>query len=258
MLDLYTELNVHCSGSSVHARIYDQHPSEPHETRKATSQPASRQKTPVGCGAIPSTQAWLENQRGVAGHNPARGNARTSAPFTGIARLQSVAPGGATEKDMKITMNWTPLPFGQHKGKTLPQLAFIDPDYFFWGMNDGVFDQYGLRQEAQVVRKRATHIRIPRRGEHAVVAEYGSDPSRGKFANVEVVPEDRPSHRGSTRTVRLPYFDLSVPRQFAKYDKSGCKLLVAALKVYLFGDPGYCLTKQRCEAFFENDSNFDL
>jgi len=29
-------------------------------------------------------------------------------------------------------MAWSTLPFGKHKGKTLPQIVFADPDWFFW------------------------------------------------------------------------------------------------------------------------------
>src|ERR1035441_8332654 len=57
-------------------------------------------------------------------------------------------------------MYWTELMFGKHYGKTLPQLAFTDPDYLFWALAEGVFNRYGLRGEARLVCQRATHIRI--------------------------------------------------------------------------------------------------
>lgn len=156
-------------------------------------------------------------------------------------------------------MKWTKLTFGRHTGQTLPQIVFVDCDWFFWACETGVFeDDDFLQDEAERVYRRAVCIRIPQREGQELVVEYGIDATQGKFANVEIVPKDRRPHQGSTRTMRLPHFDLSVPRRFARYDKAGGKALVHALKVYVFGDGDCHLTKERCEAFFEDDSNFDL
>jgi hypothetical protein len=51
---------------------------------------------------------------------------------------------------------------------------------------------------------------------------------------------------------------MRVPRILAKYDKSGYKIFLTQMKTILFGDPSVYMTKQRCEAFFDNDDNFDL
>jgi hypothetical protein len=34
-------------------------------------------------------------------------------------------------------MIWPQLHFGHFKGRTLPQVVFIDSDYFFWAHEDG-------------------------------------------------------------------------------------------------------------------------
>jgi hypothetical protein len=52
--------------------------------------------------------------------------------------------------------------------------------------------------------------------------------------------------------------DLSAPRRFKRYDKLGCRLLLRGFKYYLFGSEDARLTKQRCEEFFSNQSNFVL
>jgi len=44
-------------------------------------------------------------------------------------------------------MAWSILPFGKHKGKTLPQIVFTDPDWFFWAMEENVF-KGPLKREA--------------------------------------------------------------------------------------------------------------
>ncbi|MCX6929227.1 MAG: hypothetical protein NT154_39315 [Verrucomicrobia bacterium] len=155
-------------------------------------------------------------------------------------------------------MNWTELMFGKHAGKTLPQVVFADPDWFFWAYECGALERHGMQDEAEAVYSRATRIRIPQDDGQSLVAEYALCHKDGRFANVELVLESRPLHQGSSPTMRLPVFDLSVPRRFCAYDKSGCRALVDALKVYLFGDPDYRLTKQHCARFFENDANFVL
>ena len=156
-------------------------------------------------------------------------------------------------------MKWTTLNFGKHIWKTLPQVVFVDADWFFWACTKGVFRKYDcLQYQAEIVYRRATRIKISQLDGKHVVAEYGIDPVQRTFTNVEIVPEDRSPHQGSTGTFRLPYFDLSVPRRLAPYDKSGCKALVRALKVYVFGNARIHLTKKRCEEFFEDESQFDL
>lgn len=156
-------------------------------------------------------------------------------------------------------MRWTELTFGKYAGRTLPQVAFADPDWLFWAVEEGVFKGASvLRDDATEVYRRAKRIRIPQDVGEQLVAEYSVCQKDGRFANVEVVPASRCPHQGSSPTMRLPFFDLSVPRRLCAYDKAGGRALVGALKVYVFGDPDYRLTKERCEAFFDDDSNFVL
>ena len=61
--------------------------------------------------------------------------------------------------------------------------------------------------------------------------------------------------RGS-RAIRRPFFDLSFARQFAAYDKLGSGYITNAVKNSILGNPKYRMTKKRCEAFFEDPSNF--
>jgi hypothetical protein len=154
-------------------------------------------------------------------------------------------------------MKWTPLTFGRHKGKTLPQVVFTDPDWFFWCIEQG-FVKGELQAQAEEIYRRATCIRIPQVGNDVLVAQYMIHPGVGKLCYVELVPEARLQHEGSTPTMRLPVLDLSLPRRVAAYDKLGCKLLVKALKYHLFGSTHYRLSKRHCEEFFNNDANFVL
>jgi hypothetical protein len=52
--------------------------------------------------------------------------------------------------------------------------------------------------------------------------------------------------------------DLSVPRRLKSYDKLGSRLLIRQFKEYFFDRKATRLTKQKCEAFFSDKSNFIL
>ena len=153
-------------------------------------------------------------------------------------------------------MAWTQVNFGKYKGKTLPQIVLTDPDWFFWAYDEGIFRGKGrVEVEAEQVYQRATSIRIPSSENQHLVAEYVIHQPTGKFGDLNIVPASRPPHVGSSPTFRKPVIDLSVPRQVSKYDKTGGRLIINAVKDLLFGS-GKKLTKQRCEMFFDDESNF--
>jgi hypothetical protein len=154
-------------------------------------------------------------------------------------------------------MYWSKLCFGKHKEKTLPQIAFKDPDWFFWAMEDTIF-KGKILNEAQEIYRKSRSIRIPKNGSKKLVAEYAIHSPTERFAYMEIVPASRPNHVGSSDTFRSDVIDLSIPRHIAPYDKLGCRSLISSLKYYLFDNSSYRMTKARCEAFFEDDGNFDL
>ena len=99
-------------------------------------------------------------------------------------------------------------------------------------------------------------IRIPNNGAGDLKAENVVHPPTGKFGNMEIVPASRPLHQGSSPAFRKHVIDLSVPRNIAPYDKVGCRALVSSAKHVLFGRTSTRMTKERCEAFFDNPANF--
>jgi hypothetical protein len=155
-------------------------------------------------------------------------------------------------------MFWSVLNFGKHKGKTLPQIIFIDPDYFFWAIGAQVFANKGsLAQEAREIDRKARNIKIPQKtGKEQLVVEYVIDPTTGKFGDIELVPISRPPHRGSSQTFRTDKIDLSTPSRIKAYDKLGCKLMIRSVKFHLFGNENIRMTKGKCEEFFDDDNNF--
>jgi len=78
--------------------------------------------------------------------------------------------------------------FGKHKGKTLPQIVLTDPDWFFWAVEQGIFNRSAqLKGEASDVRRKARRIKgRGAKGSKARV-EYVIHPHVGKLADVSVV-----------------------------------------------------------------------
>lgn len=158
-------------------------------------------------------------------------------------------------------MPWTPVELGKFrgKGKTLPQILFKDPDWFFWAWENGCFaNPAAVFEEASRIQAKARTIRIPpQRGSTAPSAvEYRFDSRTGDFVNLQIVPASRSASVGTTPTYRTDCFDLSIPRQQRNYDKGGYKGFLSSLKFALFGDASARMTRERCEAFFDNPDNF--
>jgi hypothetical protein len=152
-------------------------------------------------------------------------------------------------------MPWSTVNFGKHSGKTLPQIVFGDPDWFFWAIEENVF-KGPLSREARLINERARAILIPNGNAGDFLAEYFVHPPTGKFAHMEIVPASRPQHEGPSPTFRKDVIDLSVPRQIAPYDKLGCKTLISSVKDVLFGSKSARMTPERCAAFFDDPTNF--
>jgi len=155
-------------------------------------------------------------------------------------------------------MFWSNVPFKRYKGKTLPQIVFTDPDYFFWFYDNKKFPAK-LHYEADYIYQRATSIKVPGIGEKEIEYIFRDD----KFASLRLVDKSTPppvcDHSNNiTKTFRLPVIDLGAIRGFKNYNKAGHAKLISEFKNIFFGKHNYVITKQRCEAFFEDANNFDL
>ena len=150
-------------------------------------------------------------------------------------------------------MKWTPLNFGKYKGKTLPQVMFKDPDWFFDGHEKGYFKNT-LPLEAIEIYRRARSIRVPQQNGQRMLVEYIIHKPNGKFGTMQLIP-DGPFLRG-LKVSRL--IDFYVPKAYGNYDKTGYKNFVHALKGILFNDHSRDMSKAACEEFFNDDDNFDL
>lgn len=154
-------------------------------------------------------------------------------------------------------MAWSILRFGKHKGKTLPQIVFADPDWFFWAIEKDVF-KGPLEGEAERINARARAVRIPNNTAGNLEVEYFVHRPSGKFGGMEIVPASQPLHEGSSPAFRGDVIDLSVPRKIAPYDKLGSRNLLSSAKRLLFGSTSARMTQERCEEFFDDPENFVL
>ncbi|MBF0555333.1 MAG: hypothetical protein HQK96_12395 [Nitrospirae bacterium] len=154
-------------------------------------------------------------------------------------------------------MEWSKLTFGKHYGKTLPQVMFIDPDWFFHLHNEGAFINRGvIEDEAETIYRRATSIQIPISDvdEYCHIV-YFQHPSTGKFNSMLLVRGIRSSRNGTSEAIS-DVIDLSYPTRCSIYDKRGCKLMIRRVKSILFGAENYTMSKARCEDFFNDKSAF--
>lgn len=156
-------------------------------------------------------------------------------------------------------MNWNELDFGKHVGKSLPQTLLADPDWFFWAIEETVFDKRaGVRSQALLLNVRARSIRPPTDEYPDPVVEYLIHRPTMKFGRFEIVPRTREHHEGGSPAFRFDLIDMSVPRRIAQYDKLGCKSLVRSLKHYFFGGESVRVTRARADSFFSNPANFQV
>ena len=150
-------------------------------------------------------------------------------------------------------MSWTQVSFGTHKGMTLPQIMFKDPDWFFYGCEKGYFKN-GLLYEAYTVYSRSRSIRVPQQPGVRMVAHYVIDKPTGKFGTLQIIAEGP----GQQHMITRPVIDFFIPRAYGEYDKLGYSTFITKLKAIVFGNRSRYMTKSVCEDFFDDDTNFDL
>lgn len=152
---------------------------------------------------------------------------------------------------------WSVVCFGNEeiKGKTLPQIVFRDPSWFFWAIEEGVFSDKGkLTEEAKEINYKARNIKVPQQqGKGKLSAIYFLHPYSHDFDHIifsrEYIEKDMP-------VIEKDRLDLSIPFQLNCYDKKGGEILVENLKGLYFKDK--IITKSSYEEFFENNDNFIL
>ena len=151
-------------------------------------------------------------------------------------------------------MEFTTLKFGKHEGKTIPEVLFSDPSWFFWAFDNGIFQQHGRPQkEAAELAYRARHIKIPRdRPEEWQVNFYAN--RRGQFMGFLVERKDDLSKTGTGFAFAMAGFSL---RHVCQMNKTDAVWFLREIKSYLFGER-VRVTKKRAQDFFADKRNFNF
>lgn len=154
-------------------------------------------------------------------------------------------------------MAWTTLNFGKHKGLTLPQVLFKDPDWFFWAYENDVFeDRPSLKSESEDIYKKSRTIKVLDPDSKGLEVQYLIHRPTMSFGNFEIVPNTQPIHDGSSPAYRDKYINMRFPKEHGTYDKLGYKNFLYCMKAHLFGNKSAKMTKKRCEDFFSDPNNF--
>ena len=149
------------------------------------------------------------------------------------------------DEDVHIS-TWTPLPFGSHAGKTLPQVICADPAWFLWLTRQTSL--YGaIAHDARVLHRRIRAIRIPKRRPQEWRVEYRYDVDQ-RFVGFDIVRADS---WASKHNSRLPFLNIDLIR--ARLRGEWNNFVRDLRRIYFGGKP---LTKERAERFFGDPSNF--
>jgi len=149
------------------------------------------------------------------------------------------------------TLDWTPLKFGKHEGKTLPQIVLNDPDWFFLGVDLCALPWttrfWGALDRMQSTKHNNTETRSRKlAGWILLLAD-------DKFSGFSIVKAEIAGIESGKCQISS-HLDLSYPWQSRPYDKLGNKMMLKSFKHYYFG--GSSLTKEKCENFFYRSKNF--
>lgn len=166
-------------------------------------------------------------------------------------------------------MEWQIIDFGKFegKGKTLPQILFIDPDWFFHQYErEDSFLKKKYKQESEKVYYRAKNIKPPL-GKYikyfihndgsswsfSFIDEVDAKEKFSKCIGGEVFCQDEERLDATYFTI-LDRIDMSFPHKKKSYDKLGNKLFIKSFKDYILQTK--VITKQKAEIFFSNEENF--
>lgn len=166
-------------------------------------------------------------------------------------------------------VQWQVIDFGKFKdkGRTLPQILFIDPDWFFYQyMLRDSFLKKRHKHDAEKLYYRAKNIKPPM-GKYIKYFIH-NDGSSWSFSLIdkveakekfsawigrEIAFQDKECLEATPFTI-LDRVDMSFPYKQKSYDKLGNKLFIQSLKDCILQTK--VLRKEKIEAFFSDEENF--
>lgn len=169
-------------------------------------------------------------------------------------------------------MNWEKINFGTNKkviGKTLPQIMFIDPDWFYtqYEYKDS-FLRKKFVDQAEMIYKRSRNIK-PLNG-HYIKYFLFYDGSSDGFVPITINEAEEKYKECIEKSVFLENIDmldsqkftirkridLKYPKELKNYDKKSYKIFITQVKEYL--NMNKRITEKQAIDFFENNNNFIL
>jgi hypothetical protein len=159
---------------------------------------------------------------------------------------------------------WLRVPFGKHKGKTLPKIVFEDPGYVVWLYKNDVLLSwlyegdypFKLAHQIEVVHNRTTRIKPPAGCEFAIVVD-----DAGVFAEFITVKRNRHPKavlkKGWKIAKRLPLLDIGIP-SLLNNPKLGFERMRRSMLNAFFGDVTTEPDARSRIEFLQETDNFDL
>jgi hypothetical protein len=144
--------------------------------------------------------------------------------------------------------------FGKHDGKTLVEIAFSDPAWLQWAINNKVFQDRGgqpFQSEAEEIWLKARNIRIPRECSDGSQAAYYHLGWNHKFSDLRIVADGRFEEHADLKAI----LDLGYVCESGCRDGVGDKLLSKAIKRIVFGE-NTRVSHKTLEDFFADPDNF--
>jgi hypothetical protein len=139
---------------------------------------------------------------------------------------------------------------GKYAGLTIPQLFFVDPDHFYWGVNSRFFR--GSADFARDMAQRTRHIRPPQERE---TWNFGMrfDDQRQLKTIMLLRPEN-------TRAgcIISPHLDCQIYRDCGVRPVDSLTIILNCIVRLYFGGENPMHSHLRCEQFFTTDRNFGL
>lgn len=161
-------------------------------------------------------------------------------------------------KNEKKSRKWTTFNLGCKKERSLPDLAFNDPDYFFWAYKVDAFSTAGVpKDEIKEAYNKATNIRILSDTGEKMYAYYSMIEWQHRFKELRIAPKFASWIKlYKDKTIMESVINLEYPSMLMKKDKSGYRKMKTVVFDNLFDRNYRRMPKQLCEEFFSNDKNF--
>jgi len=151
---------------------------------------------------------------------------------------------------------WKKVNFGKYSGKTLHEIFFRDPDWFYWAHLERI-SRGNLADEADEVARKSRRVRlpIPKKNMKNWRAFFFFDPE-GRFSHFKIVPAEQAVLTGLSRTVVSRFLDMSLIWNINTYYKLDYALFLKQFKVRGLGDGSIKVTAKRCKRFLETEKKF--